>query len=226
MPATTFSACRSLLSLAVLVAIWAHRFATGLPCRASSHAACAMPPAPCSLRCAWRSAGAADRVPSGGHPLRGPALRAGRRSRLRAALICRARCQRRPGTSSAGLCRQGRFSAQGSVRGGGSFKMTKGVLQERPRLVTVPACLLHFRLCGLHLVKEDVSERSISWNFIPFDLVKGLRRRRDPRSSEPRGQHGSSIERNSVLLPPAASSSSGEDTMHGDQLNAMARFGP
>ena len=37
----------------------------------------AVPTTPCSLRCAWLSAWAADRVPSGGHPLRGPSLRAG-----------------------------------------------------------------------------------------------------------------------------------------------------
>ena len=41
-----------LVMVMVSVTFWAHRFATGLPCRASSRAASR----PCSLRCAWPAA--------------------------------------------------------------------------------------------------------------------------------------------------------------------------
>ena len=44
------------------------------------------------------------------------------------------------------------------MRGGGRMKMAKGVLQGPAELVTVPVCHVPFRLRGVNMAEEDVSE--------------------------------------------------------------------
>ena len=210
--ATTFSAGRAVLTLAVYLAIWAHRFATGLPCRAGSPADDAML-APLrvavGMGCGSRPSGRASLARAGA--ARRPSVALTRGADLpgpgaggvleRPPPVCVATVDFRHGDSGGGdpVCwlhrtrgRRRHLSRPGTEVNAGR----DGLVADVSHVRRMP------RPAGAECLKNEIPARAVLRNSVPLADPDPTPRRRDPTGSGLRGPHRCRNDRNSVPLRP------------------------